>query len=195
MKLGIIDYGAGNTQSVKYALDRIGCKSVLTDDPFVLEGVDGVIFPGVGHAAHAMKVLNEKGLVSLIKGLKQPVLGICLGMQLLCEITEEGNEQGIGIVKEKVKRFVLDIPVPHMGWNQVSHKEVSLFENIPNNAYFYFVHSYFVPFFKNAIGWTDYGATFTAAFQKDNFYACQFHPEKSGKAGEQLLKNFIKICE
>lgn len=195
MKIGIINYGAGNTRSVQFALGRIGCESVLTENPEVLKSVDGIIFPGVGHASHAMDVLREKELVDKIKALKQPVLGICLGMQLLCESSEEGQENGLGIIQEKVKRFSGDLPIPQIGWNTVSHKGNDLFMNIPSDAYFYFVHSYYVPPCENTIGRTDYGLTFSSAFQKDNFYACQFHPEKSGEVGEQLLKNFIDLCE
>ena len=195
MRIAIVDYGAGNTRSVQYALNRIGCESVLSDDPQVLNNADGVIIPGVGHASHAMNSLKEKGLIDTLKSFQQPVLGICLGMQLMCESSEEGDELGLGIINESVKKFKSDLPVPQIGWNKIQTSDSKLFENISNESYFYFVHSYYVPTGENTSAKTEYGISFSAAIQKDNYYACQFHPEKSGEVGEQLLKNFIRICE
>lgn len=195
MKIVIIDYGAGNTKSVQFAFKRIGINATLTSDFELIRNADGIIFPGVGHANQAMNSLEENGLVNLIKSLKQPVLGICLGMQLLCEFTEEGDQIGLGIVPIKVQKFRHELPVPQIGWNQVEFNESDLFKGIENGAYFYFVHSYFVPVIKEAIGISDYGGEFTASLNIANFYACQFHPEKSSSAGEKLLKNFIEICE
>lgn len=188
-KVAIIDYGAGNLHSVMYALERLGVDPILTNDKKVLSSADLVVFPGVGHANAAMEALHAKGLVEFIPTLQQPVLGICLGMQLMCSHTEEGDVKGLGIFDENVLRFQGDFKVPHMGWNGLIRGE-SIVADI--DADVYFVHSYFVPVGQHTIARTEYHGEFSAALQKDNFYACQFHPEKSSKAGEQILRNFLK---
>jgi glutamine amidotransferase len=191
--IAIIDYGAGNIRSVKYALDRIGASSVLTGDPEVISNAAKVIFPGVGEARSAMTTLKKNGLARLIPELQQPVLGICLGMQLLCEFSEEGNTPGMGIFQVEVKRFRTDLKVPHIGWNTIFDLQTALFEKIPENTYTYFVHSYYVPENEHTIASTEYGLRFSSALRKKNFFATQFHPEKSGDAGEQILKNFLNL--
>lgn len=195
MKIAIIDYNAGNTRSVQFALERLGVEPILTDDPVVLEEVDKVIFPGVGAAASTMDYLKKTGLDLIIKNLKQPVLGICLGMQLLCEFSEEGNVEGLGVFPQKVKRFVAQegLKVPHIGWNTLERKGVPLMEGIENNSHVYFVHSYYAEMSPYTVASCIYGERFSAALQKDNFYATQFHPEKSGSIGAQILKNFIAL--
>ncbi|MFM7023692.1 MAG: imidazole glycerol phosphate synthase subunit HisH [Flavobacteriales bacterium] len=193
MNLVIIDYGAGNTQSVKYAFQRLGVDPVLSNDVNTIFSADKVIFPGVGHAAAAMEELRNQGLEKFIPQLTQPVLGICLGMQLLCQFSEEGNTQGLGIINETVKRFEPTMKVPHMGWNssRPGLANSSVFSN--KNEQMYYVHSYYVPVSKYTTEVCDYITPFSASIQKDNFYACQYHPEKSGKAGEQILKKFLAL--
>ncbi len=193
MKIVIIDYGAGNVQSVKYALDRLGYDSVLTDDYEIIKNADKVIFPGVGEASSAMKVLRLKKLDKLIPVLKQPVLGICLGMQMMCAFSEEANTEGMGIFELQVKRFSKGLKVPQIGWNQMENLKTDLFKGITEKEYMYLVHSYYVEDNKNAIAVSRYGLTYATAIQKDNFYGVQFHPEKSSKAGEILLNNFLKM--
>lgn len=188
-KVAIIDYGAGNLHSVMYALERLGVDPIITDNKSVLSTADLVIFPGVGHANAAMEALRTKDLVEFIPTLKQPVLGICLGMQLMCRHSEEGNVDGLGIFDADVLRFRGDFKVPHMGWNGLLNGQ-SILDDV--NADVYFVHSYYVPVVEETIATADYQGVFSAALQKDNFYACQFHPEKSGVAGEQILRNFLK---
>ena len=187
MKLVIINYGAGNTQSVKYAFQRLGVNPVLSDDKEEILSADKIIFPGVGHAKAAMDVLKEKGLDVLIPQLKQPVLGICLGMQLMCKFSEEGNTDCLGIIDETVKLFEPKLKVPHVGWNQTTDNGQQ------TTDCFYFVHSYYVPKNEFTTLTCSYINKFSAAVQKDNFYAVQFHPEKSGKAGEEFLKKFIEL--
>lgn len=187
MKLVIIDYGAGNTQSVKFALQRLGVSPVLCDNKEEILSADKIIFPGVGHAKAAMDVLKEKGLDVLIPQLKQPVLGICLGMQLMCNFSEEGNTKCLGIIDETVKLFEPKLKVPHVGWNLTTDNRQQ------TTDYFYFVHSYYVPKNEFATLTCNYITEFSAAIQKNNFYAVQFHPEKSGKAGEEFLKKFIEL--
>ena len=188
----VIDYGAGNVQSVKFALERLGYKGVLSANPEVIAAAERVIFPGVGQAEAAMSALKAAGLDELIPTLTQPLLGICLGMQLLCSFSEEGETKGMGVFKEDVKRFEPKLKIPQMGWNQITNCQSPLLEGV-NNEYVYFVHSYYVPESAFAIASCDYITPFSAALQKDNFYACQFHPEKSGIVGEQVLRNFLKI--
>lgn len=188
----IIDYGAGNIDSVKYAFKRLGVEAVLTADPARIKAADYVVFPGVGQAESAMKALKKAGLVNVIKGLTQPVLGICLGMQLLCNLSEEGSK-GLGVFDVDVKKMKDGLKVPHMGWNTIKPAGSSLFKGIPADSYMYFVHSFYAPDCKQAIARSDYGQTFSAALQANNFYGCQFHPEKSGETGEQILKNFIEL--
>jgi len=189
----IIDYGAGNVKSVKFALERLGAKVKLSSNPEEIKNADKVIFPGVGRAKFAMERLRESGLTELIPNLKQPLLGICLGMQLLCEHSEEDNVDGIGIFPLKVKRFKNDLKVPKIGWNNISDLKGDLFDAINENEYCYFVHSYYVEDSKYSSASSNYGLKYSAALQKDNFYATQFHPEKSGKTGELMLKNFIEL--
>ena len=189
----IIRYNAGNTQSVENAVRRLGFDSIITNDIEQIQKADKVIFPGVGEAATAMQHLQANGLDLAIKGLKQPVLGVCLGLQLMCNYTEEGNTKGLGIFDVNVKRFPpLDI-VPHMGWNTLSNCKGKLFTNISEEEHFYFVHSYYAEGSPLSVALCDYILPYSAALQKGNFYAVQFHPEKSGKAGEQLLKNFLSL--
>lgn len=191
MKIAIIDYGAGNTQSVKYALKRLGCKGVLTSDKEVISSSDRVIFPGVGQASSAMKKLESKGLDLLIPELKQPVLGICLGMQLMCNFSEEGNTNCLKIFDSNVKRFDNSFKVPQIGWNTVFDLKTSLFNSIIENEYMYLIHSYYVPLIADTVATSNYGINYSTAINKNNFTGVQFHPEKSGSKGELVLKNFI----
>lgn len=193
MKIAIIDYGAGNVQSVKYALNRLGYKSFLTDDGEMINAADKVIFPGVGEAASAMKAIKEKQLEDVIIKLKQPVLGICLGMQLMCRFSEEGDTEGLGIFDLTVKKFETGLKVPQIGWNQIENLKSPLFQNISEKEYMYLVHSYYVPLDKHTIAESEYGISYATAIEKDNFYGVQFHPEKSSTAGEILLKNFLEL--
>jgi glutamine amidotransferase len=190
-KIAIIDYGAGNVQSVKFALERLGQESFLTSDPDLIRNAHKVIFPGVGEAQSAMNSLISLGLDKLIPELKQPFLGICLGMQLMCESSEERNTKAMGIFPIQVKRFQVELKVPQIGWNQIWKLKTGLFNGIDEKSFMYFVHSYYVPENEFSIAKSDYGINFSAAIKKDNFYACQFHPEKSGNIGQQILKNFI----
>ena len=191
MSIAIIDYGAGNIQSVKYALKRLGCVGLLTSDKEVISNSDKVIFPGVGQASSAMRKLKYKGLDILIPQLKQPVLGICLGMQLMCDFSEEGNTECLKIFDTNVKKFDNSVKVPQIGWNTVFDLKTSLFDSINENEYMYLVHSYYVPILKETIATTNYGIDYSTALTKDNFIGVQFHPEKSGSIGEVVLKNFI----
>ncbi len=191
MSIAIIDYGAGNTQSVKYALKRLGCIGVLTSDKEVISNSDKVIFPGVGQANSAMRKLKSKGLDLLIPKLKQPVLGICLGMQLMCDFSEEGNTDCLKIFGSNVKKFDNSVKVPQIGWNTVFDLKTSLFDSINENEYMYLVHSYYVPILKETVAKTNYGINYSTALKKNNFIGVQFHPEKSGNNGEIVLKNFI----
>ncbi len=191
MRIAIIDYGSGNTQSVKYALKRLGCGSVLTSDKEVISSSDKVIFPGVGQASSAMSKLKFKGLDVLIPNLKQPVLGICLGMQLMCDFSEEGNTDCLKIFDSNVKRFKSTLKVPQIGWNTVFGLKTSLFDSINENEYMYLVHSYYVPILATTVATSNYGINYSTAIKKNNFIGVQFHPEKSGSQGEVVLKNFI----
>jgi len=193
MNVAIIQYNGGNTQSVAFALERIGVTATLTADPEAIKAADKVIFPGVGAAGAAMQYLREKELDSLIPQLTQPVLGICLGMQLMCRFSEEGNTPCLGIFDEQVLRFGQEEKVPHMGWNTIDQLQSPLFKNVAEDSYAYFVHSYYVPVAPQSIGITSYPLPFSAAMQQDNFYAVQFHPEKSGPGGEQILQNFLAL--
>lgn len=194
MDLVIIKYNAGNIFSVESAFKRLGVSARVTDDKEKIMTADKVIFPGVGEASSTMLHLRETGLDKLIPELKQPFLGICLGMQLMCRYSEEGNVDCLNIFDTHVKRFMPqrhDDKVPHMGWNTISDVTGSLFETSDNGQYVYFVHSYYVPLNKFTAATTDYILPFSAALHKDNFYATQFHPEKSGGVGEQILRNFL----
>ena len=192
MKVVIIKYNAGNIQSVSFALNRLGIDPVITDDFDQIRNADRVIFPGVGEASTTMKYLTESGLTELIPNLNQPVLGICLGMQLMCASSDEGNVKCLGIFDDPVIRFKPSEKhkIPHMGWSKIIDLQGSLFKGI-EDSYVYFVHSYYVPLSENGIASTSYIETYTSALQKDNFFATQFHPEKSGKIGEQILTNFL----
>ncbi len=189
----IIDYGAGNIQSVLFALERLDTKAILTSNPSKIAASDRVIFPGVGHAAPALLALKQKGLDKLIPALKQPVLGICLGMQLMCAFLEENNEKGLGIFSVDVTKFSSKHKVPHIGWNTIETEGSPLFKNLPKQSYMYFVHSYFAHKGADTIATTTYGESFSASLHKNNFYGCQFHPEKSGVVGEQILRNFLTL--
>ena len=191
MRIAIIDYGAGNTQSVKYALKRLGCEGVLTSDKEVISNSDKVIFPGVGQASSAMKKLQSEGLDLLIPNLKQPVLGICLGMQLMCNFSEEGDVDCLKIFDSNVKRFNSLLKVPQIGWNTIFDLKTSLFNSVDENEYMYLVHSYYVPVLTNTVATSNYGIDYSTAIRKNNFTGVQFHPEKSGSKGEIVLKNFI----
>lgn len=191
--LAIIDYGAGNTKSLQFALERLGVNSLLTSDADQIKSADKVIFPGQGAAGSAMQKLKHFGLDQLISKLQQPVLGICLGMQLFCEHTEEGDVQGLEIVKGTVKRFSTEVKVPQMGWNSIHNLKGELFEGIQEGAYMYLVHSYFIPNITETVANANYDGSYSVALQKDNFYGVQFHPEKSSKAGSRLLQNFLAL--
>lgn len=196
MNVAIIKYNAGNVCSVDYALRRLGVEAVLTDDKETLLSADKIIFPGVGEAATTMEYLRRTGLDSLIRGLKQPVLGICLGMQLMCASSEEGDAQCLGIFDVPVKRFVPNVhdeKVPHMGWNTITPSNEKLFGGLGRNEFVYFVHSFYVPLCQHTAATTDYIQPFSSALNKDNFYATQFHPEKSGAVGSKILENFLNL--
>lgn len=193
--IAVIDYNAGNVRSVLFALDRLGEKSVLTDNPTVIQSADKVIFPGVGEASTTMNHLRSKGLDLVIKGLEQPVLGICLGMQLLCDHSEENDTTCLGIIPQNVKLFRPENgeKVPHIGWNTFSVIDNPLLTNELEGQYAYFVHSYYMEVGPYTLATTHYTGAFSAAVHKDNFWATQFHPEKSSKVGERILKNFLSI--
>ena len=192
--VAIIKYNSGNVQSVQYALQRIGVESIVTDDADAIRSADKVIFPGVGHAQSAMQYLREKQLDKLIISLQQPVLGICLGLQLLCKHSDEGDTNCLGIFDTPVKLFASPVlKVPQIGWNNIYDYKSVLFENLNNQAFVYTVHSYYATLSNETTATTDYIVPFSAALQKNNFYAVQFHPEKSGVVGETILKNFIQI--
>ena len=193
MKIAIIDYGAGNVQSVLFALERLGYEGNVTNDWNTIKSADKVIFPGVGEASSAMKMLQESGLDVLIPTLKQPVLGICLGMQLMCKHSEEGNTNGLGIFDVNVVKFSQEVKVPQMGWNTIFNLKTPLFEGIKENEFMYLVHSYYATLSENTIATTNYELEYSTALQRDNFFGVQFHPEKSGTFGEQILNNFLNL--
>ena len=196
MKVAVVKYDAGNIRSVDYALKRLGVEAVITADKEILQSADKVIFPGGGEAGTTMNHLKATGLDELIKNLRQPVFGICLGMQLMCRHSEEGEVDCLNIFDVDVKRFVPqkhEDKVPHMGWNTIGKTNSKLFEGFTEEEFVYFVHSFYVPVCDFTAAETDYIHPFSAALHKDNFYATQFHPEKSGKTGERVLRNFLDL--
>lgn len=193
MNLVLVDYKAGNVQSVLFALERLGVQATLSCDAETIQAADKVIFPGVGEASSAMAQLRERNLDKLLPTLKQPFFGVCLGMQLLCQHSEEGDTDLLGIIPLPVKRFETDLKVPHMGWNQLENMQSPLFAGIADGEHVYYVHSYYVPLSDFTIAQTSYPEPFSAALQYKNFYAAQFHPEKSGPAGAQILQNFLAL--
>lgn len=193
MKIVIINYGAGNIQSIKFAIKRLGYAAILSNDVEEIRNADRVIFPGVGEASSAMAKLWESGLHDLIPTLQQPVLGICLGMQLMCNSSEEGNTKGLGIFDIDVVKFGTEVKVPQIGWNQITDLKSQLFKGINEKEHIYLVHSFYAPVCAETIAECEYGLRYSAALQKDNFYGTQFHPEKSSSVGENILFNFLKI--
>lgn len=191
MKIVIINYGAGNIQSIKFAIKRLGYEAVLSDDVTEIQTAEKVIFPGVGEASSAITKLRASGLDKIIPELKQPVLGICLGMQLMCNFSEEGNTNGLEIFDVDVIKFSNKVKVPQIGWNQISNLKSDLFKEVKEKEHIYLVHSFYVPVCKETIAESEYDLKYSAALQKDNFYGTQFHPEKSSDVGEQILKNFL----
>ncbi len=195
MKIAIVKYNAGNVESVKNAVRRLGVEPLLTADAEILKSADRVIFPGVGEASSAMRFLRERRLDDAIKSLRQPVLGICLGMQLLGASSEENRTECLNILPSKIVRFESEtLKIPHTGWNKISNLKSKLFENVQEDSYVYFVHSFYVPACARTIATAEYGINFSAAIQCKNFYAVQFHAEKSGAVGERILENFLNIC-
>jgi len=196
MKIVIIKYNAGNIQSVLYALERIGVTAMVTDAIEEIQTANKVIFPGVGEASTAMQYLKERNLDQLIKNLKQPVLGICLGMQLMCTHSTENDTACLGIFEEQVKQFETSDPsikVPQIGWNTITHLQSNLFKGVSENSFAYFVHGYYAAKGQHTIATTNYIQDYSSALQKDNFYGVQFHPEKSAKVGEQIIQNFLSL--
>ena len=202
MKIAIIKYNAGNVQSVLYALKRLGIDAMVTDDIEEIATADKVIFPGVGNASSAMDYLKNKGLDKLIISLQQPVLGICLGLQLLCNYSEEGNTKCLGIFNVDVKKFgssvhqnkkLVPVKIPHMGWNTIYDLSSPLLKNVDEKSYVYFVHSYYAELSDETTATTDYIQPFSSAMHKNNFYGVQFHTEKSADVGEKILSNFLNI--
>lgn len=192
MKTVIINYGAGNIQSIKFAIQRLGFEAKLSDDAEEIQQADKVIFPGVGEASSAMKKLKATGLDQLIPQLTQPVLGICLGMQLMCKHSEEGDTKGLEIFDVEVKRFSNQVKVPQIGWNQISNLQTKLFQGIKEQEFMYLVHSFYAEKCKEMIAETNYDVAYASALKKNNFFGVQFHPEKSSQAGEKILENFLK---
>ncbi len=193
MKTVIIKYNAGNIRSVTFALERLGVVPVISDDTAEIMSADNVIFPGVGEAGSAMKYLRSQNMDQVIRSLKQPVLGICLGMQLLCDYSEEGDTKCIGIFDQKIKKFQGNFKVPQVGWNTIFDVKDDLFKGVDENEYMYFVHGYYAELSAYTIAKADYGGEYSAALRKDNFYGVQFHPEKSCAAGQKILENFLTL--
>jgi imidazole glycerol-phosphate synthase subunit HisH len=197
MKIVIIKYNAGNIQSVLFALERIGVRAIVTDDPDQILSAGKVIFPGVGEASSAMKYLRERKLDTVIQNLKQPVLGICLGMQLMCAYSEENDVECLGIFTESVKKFRPSpqqaLKVPQTGWNNIYDLKSALFTGVPENSFCYSVHGYYAGLGQTTIARTDYVQPYSSALRKENFYGVQFHPEKSAVVGERILKNFVQL--
>ena len=194
MNVAIVKYNAGNTASVVNALRRLGVEPIISDDAETLRSADKVIFPGVGEASTAMAYLRERGLDEVVRSLTRPVLGVCLGMQLLCEYSEENETECLGLLPYRVRRFEVNgLKVPHMGWNSIADFRGPLFAGVPEGSHVYFVHGYYVGAGEHTTAVCDYGGPFSAAVSHENFHAVQFHTEKSGTAGERILENFLKI--
>ncbi|MGL4391836.1 MAG: imidazole glycerol phosphate synthase subunit HisH [Fusobacteriaceae bacterium] len=197
MKVAIIDSGGANINSIVFAMEKLGVSPIFTSDKSIISAADKIILPGVGAAGNAIKILEEKNLVSFIREIKKPIMGICLGMQILFELSEENNTKCLGVIDGKVKKFSTkeNFPVPHMGWNSIKIKKSSpLLSGINDGAYFYFVHSFFSPVSKEyTLAEAEYSENISAIIQKENFYGCQFHPEKSGEAGLKILENFLRV--
>ncbi|TFG74515.1 MAG: imidazole glycerol phosphate synthase subunit HisH [Flavobacteriales bacterium] len=193
MNIVIINYGAGNIQSIKFAIERLGYQAILSDNEQDISTADKVIFPGVGEAGSAMAKLRSSGLEKLVPQLRQPVLGICLGMQLMCHSSEEGKTQGLGIFDTDVVKFPNRVKVPQIGWNQIENLKSPLFQGISEKEYIYLVHSFYAPICKETIAESEYGLRYSAALGKDNFFGVQFHPEKSSAVGSQILRNFLEM--
>ena len=191
--VAIVDYNAGNTRSLQFALDRLGVNSSLTSNIEEIQSAEKIIFPGQGAALNAMQNLKKTGLDKIIPNLKQPVLGICLGMQLFCRSTEEGNVDCLDIISTDVKKISNKVKVPHMGWNNITNLKSQLFNNVINNEFMYLVHSFYVPIIPETIAESNYNGFFSVAIQKNNFYGVQFHPGKSSKPGIKILENFLTI--
>lgn len=193
-RLVIIKYNAGNIRSVLFALERIGVRADVTDDAEEILSADKIIFPGVGEASTAMEYLRQRNLDEVIRAAKQPLLGICLGLQLLCKHSEENDVTCLGVFDARVKKFVSnELKIPQIGWNTIRPAQNKLFKNVPDNSYCYFVHSYYAALVPETIATTVYANEFSCALNKNNFYGVQFHPEKSAEAGEQILKNFLAL--
>ncbi|MBB3187256.1 imidazole glycerol phosphate synthase subunit HisH [Microbacter margulisiae] len=194
MNIVIIKYNAGNIRSVLFALERLGYNAEVTDDPALIRKADKVIFPGVGEASTAMNYLQKHDLDHVIRSLKQPVLGICLGMQLLCRFSEENQTNCLGIIDQPIKRFPsLGMKIPQIGWNDIYGLKGPIFQQVPEHSYVYFVHGFYAPLSEYTIASANYMVSYSAALQQDNFFAVQFHPEKSGVVGEQILTNFLQL--
>ncbi|MFC4688935.1 imidazole glycerol phosphate synthase subunit HisH [Dokdonia genika] len=193
MKIVIINYGAGNIQSIKFAVERLGYQAVLSDSEEEIRSADKVIFPGVGEASSAMSKLRETGLDKVIPTLTQPVLGICLGMQLMCTGSEEGDTIGLDIFNVDVERFRESVKVPQIQWNTINNLSSPLFNQVAEDSFIYMVHSFYAPVVEDTIATTTYGLPYSSALAKNNFYGTQFHPEKSSAVGEQILKNFLEL--
>lgn len=193
MKVAVIKYNSGNVQSVLFALERIGVKGILSDDPQEIISADKVIFPGVGEASSAMKFLKEKNLDILIKNLKQPTLGICLGMQLMCKHSEEGNTDCMEVFPLAVKQFKGELKTPQIGWNTIYDLKGKLFDGINESEFMYFVHGYYAEIGNYTIAKTNYIQEYSSVLNKDNFFGVQFHPEKSSDAGQRIIENFLKL--
>jgi glutamine amidotransferase len=193
MKVVMVGYNAGNIHSVRLALQRLGVEPVVSSDPAVIRSADKVIFPGVGEASSAMQFIRKNGVAGVLPALRQPTLGICLGLQLMCRDSEENSASCLGIFDVAVKKFPPRDKVPHMGWNTLGKLRGDLFRNVPENAYVYFVHSYYAELSEFTTAQTEYIIPFSAALQRDNFVSVQFHPEKSGAVGEQILRNFLEL--
>ncbi len=195
MKIGIINYGAGNLASVINAIEKLGYKTEIIQQPEQIINTDKIVIPGVGHAGRAMLNLNESGLANALKSLKKPTLGICLGMQLMGKYSDEGNTECLGVMNFNVNKLDINLKIPHMGWNRIEIAPNPLFTGIPNNTWVYFVHSYYVAENENSIAKCNYETSICAAVNQGNYWGVQFHPEKSGEYGIQIIKNFIELCE